>query len=159
MNSSHHTAHLCAEALAGQTVYPWETGAMVEEVQELLCAHGLPVRVDGNFGYRTENEVRRFQRQHQLRVDGVVGPQTWAALKGTVPPGKRALKKGRTGIDVYEVQGLLRVQGYSIQRTGVFDEETESSLLEFQNRHRLRSTGIVDVTTWILLRGGFLKPN
>lgn len=160
MNSPHHAAHLlCADALVGQTVYPWETGAMVEEMQELLCAHGLPVRVDGNFGYRTENEVRRFQRQHQLRVDGIVGPQTWATLKVTVPAGKRALRKGRTGMDVYELQGLLRVQGYSIQRTGIFDKETESSLLDFQKRHKLRLTGIVDVTTWTLLRGGFLKPN
>lgn len=39
-----------------------------------------PLDTDGVFGGRTSLAVRAFQHDHHLRVDGVVGPQTWAAL-------------------------------------------------------------------------------
>ena len=36
--------------------------------------------VDGNFGPITAKAVDTFQRTNDLKVDGVVGPETWAAL-------------------------------------------------------------------------------
>lgn len=36
--------------------------------------------VDGNFGPITAKAVDRFQRSNDLKVDAVVGPETWAAL-------------------------------------------------------------------------------
>ncbi|TMJ80048.1 MAG: peptidoglycan-binding protein [Alphaproteobacteria bacterium] len=33
--------------------------------------------MDGNFGPRTESAVRAYQTQQNMRVDGVVGDQTW----------------------------------------------------------------------------------
>ena len=40
--------------------------------------------VDGDFGKDTEAAVKRFQRDHGLTVDGVVGSQTRAALEAAV---------------------------------------------------------------------------
>jgi len=37
--------------------------------------------VDGRFGPRTEQAVRRFQLQQRLAVDGLVGPRTLARLR------------------------------------------------------------------------------
>jgi hypothetical protein len=36
--------------------------------------------VDGDFGGGTESAVRSFQNRERLRVDGIVGPITWARL-------------------------------------------------------------------------------
>lgn len=40
----------------------------------------LHVAVDGEFGPETLAAVERFQRAHGLEANGIVGPQTWAAL-------------------------------------------------------------------------------
>ena len=37
--------------------------------------------VDGIFGVATEEAVKKFQKQYDLTVDGIVGPQTWAMLE------------------------------------------------------------------------------
>lgn len=121
-------------------------------MQELLRAQGFSVRVDGDYGSRTEIAVKAFQRQQGLRVDGVVGPETWQRLAATVQPGTRPLRYGYSGADVYELQGLLQVNGCAIKRTGFFDADTKSAVIGFQREHRLRDDGIVDSVTWALLR-------
>lgn len=55
-------------------------GNMVKEMQTKLGFVGDAV--DGNFGPLTESAVRRFQRDHGLVPDGIVGPRTWAVLNG-----------------------------------------------------------------------------
>ena len=53
----------------------------VTQLQEMLNAQsGGQLEVDGRFGPRTEEAVRSFQEQNGLTVDGVVGPETLAAL-------------------------------------------------------------------------------
>lgn len=60
----------------------------VLELQEQLTSHGFKTGSDGLFGPGTEEAVERFQQANGLLVDGVVGLETWAALKpsGTAPP-------------------------------------------------------------------------
>jgi N-acetyl-anhydromuramyl-L-alanine amidase AmpD len=51
------------------------TGDMVKFVQAKV---GVPAT--GNFDANTEAAVRRFQSDHGLVADGIVGPRTWATL-------------------------------------------------------------------------------
>ncbi|MCU0550018.1 MAG: peptidoglycan-binding protein [Leptolyngbya sp. Prado105] len=134
-------------------VYPWEQGNKVIELQTLLRSHGFDLRVDGDFGSRTETAVQSFQHRHGLRVDGVVGKLTWAALMADVQPGTRLLKLGSVGADVSELQGLLLVHGFQVCRNQIYDAATEAAVREFQHRSKLRETGRVDDTTWTFLRG------
>jgi hypothetical protein len=64
-------------------------GDAVAQLQKRLCAHFTDLDpesfVDADFGPVTEFQVRRFQRERRLAVDGVVGRNTWAAL--LVEPG------------------------------------------------------------------------
>ncbi len=56
-------------------------GPQVELLQSILNRLGYNSgNIDGIFGIRTENAVRRFQNAVGISVDGVVGDNTWAAL-------------------------------------------------------------------------------
>ncbi|UBF28217.1 peptidoglycan-binding protein [Kovacikia minuta CCNUW1] len=145
-------------ALSGPSLYPWDKRPAVAELQELLNAHGFKLRIDGDFGYITEDAVKEFQRQQNIRIDGIVGPQTWAALKKNIPPGTRTLRHGHTGADVCELQGLLQVCGYPVGRHGIFDEETKQAVVAFQQHHKLKECGTVDKVTWTVLRDGMPLP-
>lgn len=52
-------------------------GAAVREAQRLLG-----VTQDGDFGPITERAARAFQSRAGLKVDGIIGARTWAALQG-----------------------------------------------------------------------------
>jgi hypothetical protein len=57
------------------------SGDMVKQLQRLMRYVGLPVATDGDFGPQTHERLKRFQRDHGLTADGIVGPATWAALR------------------------------------------------------------------------------
>lgn len=59
------------------------TGMLVEALQRTLNARMNPspdLGVDGDFGSMTEGAVVDFQKSKGLEANGVVGPETWAAL-------------------------------------------------------------------------------
>jgi len=62
----------------------WKTGSkgpQVELIQlALMRQQLLPEKPDGIFGSKTENAVRRFQKENAIKVDGIVGKQTWQKL-------------------------------------------------------------------------------
>ena len=54
-------------------------------LQKLLLSFLYPITdIDGVFGPQTEAQVREFQRENALSVDGVVGPKTWEVLLTSV---------------------------------------------------------------------------
>ncbi len=59
-------------------------GPAVLECQKLLNQLGYGLVEDGIFGAVTESIVKKFQREHQLIVDGIVGPKTWSVLVDAV---------------------------------------------------------------------------
>ncbi len=70
-------------------------GPEVELLQALLVANGADLVVDGLFGQATQSAVRAFQEREGFRVDGVVGPATWAALRGSAGPKDARRKRSR----------------------------------------------------------------
>jgi peptidoglycan hydrolase-like protein with peptidoglycan-binding domain len=45
-----------------------------------------PKGADGIFGAKTEEAVKSFQRDHDLKPDGIVGSATWSALDAAIGP-------------------------------------------------------------------------
>lgn len=57
-----------------------DRGPEVRSLQEKLNAAGAGLEVDGDFGQKTKDAVVAFQKQKGLNADGVVTPETEAAL-------------------------------------------------------------------------------
>lgn len=55
-------------------------GEDVKTLQTLLAKDGSTLQIDGIFGIGTQTAVKAFQKKHNLVVDGIVGPKTWAEL-------------------------------------------------------------------------------
>lgn len=82
------------------TIQKGSKGASVKLLQERLNAKGFHVTVDSDFGPGTETAVDQFQAAHNLSVDGVVGPTTWAHLMsaGQVPTPDEVMEELRTSL-------------------------------------------------------------
>lgn len=59
---------------------PPANGDSVRRLQAALARAGFACGRDGIFGPATEAAVKAFQAAHGMPQDGVVGPETWAAL-------------------------------------------------------------------------------
>lgn len=53
-------------------------GSKGKEVEDLQ--RYLKIKIDGDFGPKTETAVKKFQKDNKLTPDGVVGPKTWNAM-------------------------------------------------------------------------------
>ena len=79
------------------------TGATVKTLQQMLEKLGYDLGVcgvDGDFGIATEKAVKAFQKDQGLKVDGIVGDKTWAALEKAVaaPPAEKLYTVVCTGL-------------------------------------------------------------
>ena len=102
-----------------------DVGWDVAVLQFLLDRRGIAVPVDGNFGAATLRGVERFQQQAHLLADGIVGPQTRAALAGRAPRPQRAVSTSTVrflidhwaahyGVNKHLVRGLAWMEsGYN----------------------------------------------
>lgn len=65
------------------------SGSAVRVLQQLLNFKGFTLKVDGEFGFLTEEAVRDFQYNNDLAVDGIVDTKTWYNLSvGLLPLGE-----------------------------------------------------------------------
>ena len=132
----------------------------------------------GVFDGDTRNSVISFQQRFGLAADGVVGRDSWNALRrayddtladlpadyrefaGDIFPGGN-LVAGDTGNAVTTVQENLRKIAAddpeipSVEVTGIYDEATEAAVRAFQRQTGIPENGSVGAITWsnIITRG------
>lgn len=136
------------------------SGILVADLQARLSELGLITAEDpaGHFGPATRAAVEAFQHRRGLRIDGECGPQTWATLvEAGFGLGDRPLFRRSPmlrGDDVAELQQRLGALGFDSGRVdGIFGEQTEAGVLDFQHNVGLVADGVVGpVTMGDLLR-------
>lgn len=142
-------------------------GAQVASLQSALAQVGFsPGAIDGDFGPKTRAAVQAFQRARGLTVDGVVGPQTWGALRSapaSSAPAPQAgaplLRQGDLGADVERLQRALQRQGFSPGGVdGSFGPQTRAAAVAFQRAKGLSADGVVGPATWRALDGAGVTP-
>ena len=138
--------------------------------------------VDGIFGSRMTETVKRFQKQFNLTADGVVGRQTWYKISyiyvsvkdlaeltsegetssGTLSDGTwggTVLRTGSTGTAVRELQFYLYLMSAyessipPVSIDGKFGADTEQAVRAYQRVAGLTVDGVVGRTTWNSLYG------
>ncbi len=126
-------------------------GPAVSRLQRLLTKAGFPCAQDGKFGPDTESQVKAFQASKGIAVDGVVGPQTWAALPQEVEWPGLLLKLGARGPHVATFQRRLLELGFDLGPSGadgVFGPKTDAATRAFQAARALATDGVVGRATW-----------
>ncbi|MBB6039694.1 penicillin-insensitive murein endopeptidase [Phytomonospora endophytica] len=117
-------------------------GADVLTIQYLLQHHGQSVTADGVFGSGTTTAVRAFQTAKGLGVDGIVGPQTWAALAPQI-------QQGASGAAVKALQVQLNAKRrLSLAVDGTFGAALTTAVRDFQSHAGIGVDGVVGPTTW-----------
>ncbi|WP_051223218.1 peptidoglycan-binding domain-containing protein [Conexibacter woesei] len=122
-------------------------------------SHGVRVKVlqrdlgispaDGIFGHGTYKAVRKFQRNHHLAVDGIVGTVTWRLVHHRAHASSGAthgVKVQGRGSSVTLLQRRL-----GIGADGVFGPGTARAVKRFQRAHGLTADGVVGPSTWSAL--------
>ncbi len=151
-------------ALGDQTLRVGMNHGDVIELQEALQSKGYFTfdRATGYYGSITEEAVRKFQAAHGLTVDGIAGPQTFAAMQAsggqaTAAPvqASSTLRTGSRGSAVTSLQQQLRTHGhFSSTVDGVFGPLTASAVRSFQSARGLTADGIAGPQTFAALANG-----
>ncbi|PXY34786.1 N-acetylmuramoyl-L-alanine amidase [Prauserella sp. PE36] len=140
-----------------------DTGPEVAEIRSMLSSLDLLPPGDGSpthaaFDTVVEQAVRAFQQRRGLITDGIVGPATYRALRGSsYHLGSRPLaylvSSPVHGDDVFALQERLTELGYDAGRPdGGFGPQTERALRNFQRDYGLTVDGICGPATVRALR-------
>lgn len=143
-------------------------GSKVTELQNLLLKQNVfnYDKATGYFGKITEDAVKKFQRNNNLKADGIVGSMTWEKLKAATVLSTAVdnadntgnnvsttlsgtISKGMEGDEVKEIQRRLQELGlYSYSRiTGYYGSITKKAVSNFQKAYGLKQDGVVGQNT------------
>lgn len=136
-----------------------DRGKEVLDIQTRLRGQGFELGaegVDGFFGPSTELALRSFQQQRGLLVDAIVGDNTWRELvEAGYALGDRLLylrEPPFRGDDVLALQVKLNLLGFNAgAERGVYDEDVERAVLDFQRNAGLPFDGLVGESTLLKL--------
>jgi N-acetylmuramoyl-L-alanine amidase len=137
-----------------------DSGPEISDIQSRLTALGVEIdgsELVGAFGPSTEDAVRWFQKERNLVVDGLVGPDTWEQLvEAGWQLGDRTLYHRAPvfrGDDVRELQRMLNALGFdSGKEDGFYGPRTDGALRLFQRNVGDEPDGIVGPHTLSVLR-------
>lgn len=127
----------------------------VAYIQQTLMDLGFmdPAEPTEYYGSVTMEAVKLFQRQNDLKQDGIMGEQTIAMLLN--PDAKRYLAKmGMEGSDITRIQQRLYELGYLPSKTyitGKFENETDKAVKALQSANGLGVDGKVGEMTFELM--------
>ena len=112
-------------------------GLAGEPVKILQTKLGVPA--DGQFGAKTDEALKSYQKEHSLTVDGIAGPDTFAAL-GLYE--LILLKVGTSGESVKKLQTAL-----GLTADGKFGPGTQKAVKDYQAKNGLEADGFAGPAT------------
>jgi peptidoglycan hydrolase-like protein with peptidoglycan-binding domain len=140
-------------------------------------SNGKPIAPTGFYGEQTAQAVRDFQQSHGIAPTGVADMRTLNAINAAANPQQvqtpptaqptanqpasrdpladNVLQRGESGAAVLRLQQNLVIlgmpfhdaNGKPIAPTGVYGEQTENRVRNFQQSHGLPATGVADMQT------------
>ena len=171
---------LCCVMVSPATAYQATTlragmrGEEVKKLQQALIDQGyLSGTADGIFGTHTENAVRKFQKKHNLKADGLAGLKTQEVLYSSSSSGSASaaavptpasssgssassvsagssssLRVGDRGDQVRSLQeALIQLKYLSGSADGKYGNQTKKAVISFQKKNGLTADGIAGVKT------------
>lgn len=133
---------------------PGDRGDSVRNMQSALKALKYELKVDGVYGPQTVAAVKLFQQRSGLKEDGKAGPATLEKLSLDYASRDGVLRAGSRGGEVRRMQQALKDLGYPLKVDGVFGDDTLSSLRAFQLRNGLKMDGAAGPATLQKLYSG-----
>lgn len=145
------TARFVGQILTTGMSSPGDSGSVIR------LENGRPVGLlfAGSDTSTVANPISSVFERFDLKPPGV------QEEPGDTPPEDRPdLENGDAGPFVELLQELLRSHGYSIDRFdhAPFGPQTEAAVRDFQSKHGLPVTGVVDTATWLRLENPDPEP-
>lgn len=131
---------------------PYMKNNHVLAVQKALKARSYDLTCDSVYGPQTESVVKKFQKDNNLKPDGIVGKLTYEALRigseNKFYPLIKLTNPYQEGEHIKEIQQILSNKGYQISIDGTYGPESEAIVRQFQKDSGLKVDGVVGQQTY-----------
>ena len=120
----------------------------IKNIQQLLKENGFePGTIDGLFGEKTKNSIKKFQQENNIVVDGKPSIELYNTLQ--VKFTKNQIHDvGKSQTNAYDTKLVKTIQSklYTLELyngfvDGHFNKILKNSIIEFQKRKKLQQTG------------------
>ena len=141
---------LASAHFGDETLHKGNHDQNVKNLQKILHQEGYyKSKPTGYFGKATEKAVKSFQKDNELKVDGLVGPETKGKLTEYIKYDGELINYGDRGEKVSDVQDHLKDLGYyGGKKDGIFGPVTRTAVQSFQEVNELKVDGIVGPETF-----------